>query len=176
MVVKIRGKIEFNPVDYTKKHVSQSAWKRVALIKTNCDLDKYYSWFLEKRFNLHLERSIRGSHITFISDRVIDNDTFDKVSKLFNNREIDFYIELEPKSNGKHWWLRVHCPEAESIREVLGLDREPFFGLHLTLGYANIKNLDHSNYILEQCKKFNLITYENRKPLSDYDIKEFNGK
>jgi hypothetical protein len=173
MVVKIKGKIEFNPPDHTNKHVSQSVWKKVAIIYTNCELDKYYAWFLKKRFNLELVQNIRGSHITFISDRVGDAELYNKVSNLFDGKEIDFYIELEPKSNGKHWWLRVHCPEAESIREIIGLNREPYAGLHLTLGHASPKNLHHSDYILEQCKKFNLISYENRKSLSEHEIITF---
>jgi hypothetical protein len=92
---------------------------------------------------------------------------------MFNGKEIDFYIELEPRSNVKHWWLRVHCPEAESIREAMGLTREPYFGLHLTLGLVNEKNLFHSNYILEQCKRFNLISNDPRIPLDKHKIIEF---
>jgi len=172
MVIKYRGILDFTPEDVTRKHKSQSSWKRVAVIKTNCDLDRYYAWFLKNRFNLELNRNLRGTHVTFISDR-LEKTIFDEASKLFNNKEIDFYVELEPRSNGTHWWLRVHCPEAETIREVMGLTREPYFGLHLTLGLSNEKNLSHSNYILECCKKFELISNEPRKPLSEHEIKEF---
>jgi hypothetical protein len=174
MLVKLRGKIEFSPQDVTKKHKSQSSWKRVAIIKTDCDLDKYYAWFLTKRFNLKLNQNLRGSHVTFISDKM-DKKTFDEASKIFNGKEIDFYIELEPRSNGEHWWLRAYCPDAENIREALGLRREPYFGLHLTLGHVNEKNLEFSEYILNQCKRFNLISNESRKPFEEHEIKEFNG-
>lgn len=172
MLVKVRGILDFQPEDVTRKHKNQSSWKRVAIIKTDCDLERYYAWFLEKRFNLILNKNLRGSHITFISDRM-DKDIFDQASKIFNGKEIDFYIELEPRSSGKHWWLRVYCPEAESIREAVGLTRDPYFGLHLTLGHANEKNIFHSKYILEQCKRFNLISNEPRKPFSEHEIKEF---
>ena len=172
MVIKYRGILDFTPEDVTRKHKSQSYWKRVAVIKTNCDMDRYYAWFLKKRFNLELNKNLRGTHITFISDK-IEKSIFNEASRLFNKKEIDFYVELEPRSSGQHWWLRVHCPEAETIREVMGLTREPYFGLHLTLGLANEKNIEHSKYILECCKKFDLISSEPRKPLSEHEIKEF---
>lgn len=172
MLIKLRGKIEFSPEDITKKHKSQSSWKRVAIIKTDCDLDKYYAWFLEKRFNLKLNRNLRGSHITFISDK-LEKDIFDEGSKIFDGKEIDFYLELEPLSNGAHWWLRVFSPDAENIRQILGLSKDPYYGMHLTLGYANDKNIEHSEYILRQCKNFNLINYQKRKELEEYDIIDF---
>lgn len=169
MLLKLKGILEFSPVDVTKKHEKQSAWKCVSIIKTNCDMDRYYSWFLKKRFNLELNRNLRGSHITIISDRM-DKKIFNEASKIFNGREIDFYLDLEPRSNGEHWWLRVICPDAESIREALGLSKDPYFGFHLTIGYANEKNIEHSEYILRMCKKFNLISNDERKPLNKYEI------
>jgi hypothetical protein len=172
MVIKIRGILDFTPEDVTRKHKSQSSWKRTAIIKTDCDLDIYYAWFLKKRFNLELNKNLRRTHISFINDKM-GKSIFDEASKVFNGKEIDFYIEIEPRSNAEHWWLRVHCPDAENIREACGLPREPYFGLHLTLGHANSKNIDHSEYILNQCKRFSLISNEPRKPLSEHEIKEF---
>lgn len=172
MVLKIKGILDFTPEDFTKKHKNQSSWKRVAIINTDCDIDQYYAWFLKKRFNLELNKNLRGSHITFISDKM-DKNTFEQASKVFNGREIDFFMEIEPRSNGHHWWMRVHCPEAEAIREAMGLTREPYFPLHLTIGHANEKNIKHSEYILEQCKRFNLISNDIRRPLNEHDIVEF---
>lgn len=153
---KAKGILEFNPVDYTKKHKSQSTWKCTAMIKTDCDLSDYYAWFLKTRFNLKLNPTLRGTHITFINDRM-DKDLFNEGSKIFNGREITFeYDPINMRSNAKHWWMNVKSTEAEDIREALGLDRKPYFGLHMTLGIANPKFIDHSKYILECCKFFNL--------------------
>jgi hypothetical protein len=191
MVFKVRGILDFSPEDKTKKHVSQASWKKVAMIRTNCELDRYYAWFLKKRFNLELVRNLRGTHVTFINDRM-DAKTFNQFAELFAGKEIDFYVETEPRSNGEHWWLRVHCPEAESIREIMGLSRDPFFGMHLTLGRAEqrypegveennnsimkIKKdyIEHSEYILECCKRHELISNEPRKPLSELKVVEWN--
>lgn len=156
MVIKVQGLLDFQPQDVTKKHKSQSSWKRVAIIKTNCDISSYYAWFLKKRFNLELNRTLRGTHISFINDKM-DFQVFQDATKHFHGKPITFYHELEPQSNGKHWWLNVYSPEAESIREVCGLTRHPYFGFHLTLGLANEKNIAHSEYILQQCKMFNLV-------------------
>ena len=168
MLLKLKGIIEFSPEDVTRKHKSQSSWKRVAIIKTNCDIDRYYAWFLEKRFNLKLNRSIRGAHITFINDK-LERDIFDQASKLFNGKEIEFYVDIEPRSNSEHWWLKVYCQDAENIREVIGLKREPYYSFHLTIGYANEKNLEFSDYILRQCKRFNLIRSESLE-FKDHEI------
>lgn len=172
MLLKLKGKIEFSPEDVTRKHKSQSSWKRVAMIRTDCELDKYYAWFLKKRFNLELNRSLRGCHVSFISDR-LEKTVFDEASSLFNGKEIDFYVDIEPRSNGTHWWLRVYSPDAESIRMALGLSSVPYFGFHLTLGHANERNLEHSKYILEQCKRFEIISNESRKPFEEHEIKKF---
>ena len=190
MVFKVRGILDFSPEDKTKKHVSQASWKRVAMICTNCELDRYYAWFLKKRFNLELNTNLRGTHVTFINDRM-DAKVFEQFAQIFEGKEIDFYVETEPRSNGEHWWLRVHCPEAESIREIMGLSREPFFGMHLTLGRADqrypegveennnsimkIKKdyIEHSKYITECCKRHELLSNEPRKPLNQHEIVEW---
>jgi hypothetical protein len=168
MLIKHKGILNFYPKDVTKKHKKQSSWKSVAIIETKCDLDSYYSWFLKKRFNLNLNKNLRGSHITIINDKV-DKEIFNLASKTFHGKEIDFYLELEPKTNGKHWWFRAFSPDSESIRESIGLDKDPYFGLHFTIGLVNDLNLAHSDYILKICKFHNLTSSEPRKDLIFYD-------
>jgi len=138
MLFKVKGKIKFSPADKTNKHISESTWKRVAMIQTYCDLDQYYAWFLKKRFNIELNKNLRGTHVTFISDK-LDESIFEEAAKIFDGKEIEFYIDNEPQTSGRYWWLRVYCPDAEIIRESMGLSRHPYFGLHLTLGHAVIK-------------------------------------
>ena len=171
MLFKVKGILDFTPQDVTKKHKNQSMWKCVAIIKTNCDISGYYAWFLKSRFNLILNNPLRGTHVTFISDRM-NRELFMEGSKVFNGKEVTFYYENIPRSNGSHWWLRVWSPECESIRESLGLTKDPYFGLHLTLGNANEKNINHSNYILDCCKRFELLSSEPRKNLDTYEVYE----
>jgi hypothetical protein len=157
MLLKLKGILDFEPQDVTSKQRRQSSWKRTAIIKTGCDMDRYYAWFLKKRFNLELNKNIRGSHVTFISDK-LEKSVFDQASKIFNGKEVEFFIDTEPRSSGLHWWLNAFCPDAESIRESIGLTRDPYFGFHLTIGYANERNIEHSKYILKICKLFNIIS------------------
>ena len=171
MVIKIKGKLKFQPENKTKKHEKQD-WKKIAMIQLKCDLDQYYAWFLTKRFGLDFVKNLRGAHVTIISDKV-DPKVFQEVGKLFNNKEITFYYELEPRTNTKHWWLRVHCPEAEIIRESMGLSKEPYFGFHLTIGYVNDRNLGHSEYIYNTVKQFNILSSEPRKALANHEIISF---
>ena len=70
MLIKVKGILEFSPEDVTRKHKNQSSWKRVAMIRTDCDMDRYYAWFLRKRFNLELNQNLRGTHVSFISDKL----------------------------------------------------------------------------------------------------------
>jgi hypothetical protein len=171
MLFKSKGILDFTPVDVTRKHKSQSSWKCTAIIKTECDIAAYYAWFLKTRFNLVLNKPLRGTHVTFISDKM-DKFLFMQGSEVFNGKEITFYYENLPRSNGRHWWLRVWSNEAEDIREALGLEREPFFSFHLTLGHANEKNAEHSEYILDCCKRFDLLSGDPRKNLEEYEIYE----
>ncbi len=169
MLFKVKGILDFTPEDVTKKHINQSTWKCTAMIKTNCDISAYYRWFLKTRFDLILNKPLRGTHVTFINDRM-DRYLFMEASNIFNGKEITFYYQNMARSNGQHWWLRVWSPEAENIREAIGLSKEPYFGLHLTLGTANERNINHSKYILESCKRFELISSEPRKSLDEYEI------
>lgn len=167
-LIQIVGKIDFLPTNKTKKHNFQHSWKKTAMIKTNCDLEHYYSWFIKKRYNLTLNQTIRGSHVSFINDKFEDRNRWNDYSKIFHEKNITFYYDPSPVSNGKHWWLRVFSPDANSIRQVIGLNPQPYYPFHLSIGYANEKNIDHSNYILRQMKRFGEISP--RKNFESYKI------
>jgi hypothetical protein len=113
---------------------------------------------------------LRGSHVTIINDAEREVPLFGEAAKVFNGREIDFWIDPEPRTNGEHWWLRVYCQDAEAIRVVCGGNPTPFYAFHLTLGYANERNIAHSNYILECCKRFQIISSEPRKPFNEHQL------
>lgn len=165
MLIKATGILDFNLKNVTKKHSNQSTWKRTAMIKTDCDIERYYAWFLEKRFNLKLNKTIRGSHISIINDRM-DRDIFQQAAEVFNGKEITFYYDTEPRGSSSHWWLSVYCPDAFNIRESIGIDRHPFYSLHLTIGRIDEKYREHNEYILRQCKRFKLIS--NRCDILDF--------
>lgn len=153
---KIKGKIVFDPVNVTKKHTKQSSWKKTVLVKFNCETYDYYSWFLKKRFNLTLNKPLRGTHFTIVND-IVNDDLYNKSKEIFDGKEIE--ITYDPsfiRSNKKgHWWLKAYSDDAQNIRNVMGLG-DPYFGFHITIGLATHLQLEHSKYITEQCIRFNL--------------------
>lgn len=150
-MIEIKTKIIFDPVDLTTKHNKQKDWKNVVICEIDDDTDIYYSWFLYKRFGLKLNRSIRKAHITIINDKKseLDINMYDKAKESFNGQVLTFKFDpQEIRSNGKHWWVKVYSNEADVMRNVVGLDN-PYYPYHLTIGYANERNIENSKNILD---------------------------
>jgi hypothetical protein len=167
--------MKFEPEDKTRKHKNQASWKRVAMIVTQDDMSDYYSWFIFRRFNLQLNKPLRGAHVSIVNDSERDfqlgvEPHWSVVKEKYNDKPMDFYIDIEPRTNGEHWWFRVYCPAGEDMREELGLKRDPFYSLHMTIGYANEKNRFHSDYILDVCKRHGIISSEPRASFESHKI------
>lgn len=157
-LIHIKGKIEFDATDLTKKHQSQSEWKRVALISIPGEYCQYYSWFIKKRYGISLNKPIRNAHITFINDRFSDvkgDSDGDKeilwndIKKKYENKWIDVTLNLDVRSDANHWWMNIpedYRKELHGIRAELGLGR-PYWGLHMTVGSATHLELEQSKYI-----------------------------
>ena len=160
-IIKLTGKIVFEPQNMTKKHSKQSSWKRCAMVMFNDDTSEYYAWFLFKRYNLTLNPPLRKAHVTFVNDKVCEmNGEWKTVKNKWNGKEIEVSICVDPRTDSDnegskgHWWLNVpeeYNAELKSIREELGLG-DPYYSLHLSLGYANEKNMAHSKYIHSMIK------------------------
>ena len=151
---KTYGRIVFEPVNHTNKHEKQSSWKKHAIIMIDDESCEYYQWFLKKIYNLHLLPPLRKSHVTVINDKYDDTDLWNLVKDKYNNKIIDLYIDVDMQSNGKHWFLNVsneHTEELDKIRNELNLG-EPFYYYHMTVGFPNERNLEHSQYIASLIK------------------------
>jgi len=164
-----KGKIVFDPKDKTKKHGDQSSWKKMAMIMFDGDITEYYAWFIENRYGLKLNKPLRGAHISFINDSMNDmkkglllendkrvNARWNYVKNIWDGKEIDIVLDLDVRSDGKHWWLNIPNENRNllhAIRIQLGLDR-PHWGLHMSIGYANDRNIEHSRYILDCITKY----------------------
>ena len=165
--ITLTGKIGFEPEDRTNKHKAQSSWKKMAMIFIDGDVTEYYAWFIQKRYNLVLNKPLRGAHISFINDSMRDlslNGTrsneeievvWEAVKKKWDGQKIEIVLDLNPKTDDRSWWLNIPNEERDNIqaiRDELGLGR-PYFGMHMSIGYANEKNIEHSTYIHELIKK-----------------------
>lgn len=152
---EIKGKIEFDPVDITKKHHKQSSWKKTALVNIEGDICQYYAWLLHRRYNIKLNKNLRGAHITIIND-IVDDSVYNIYKEKYNNKEITFLYDPEHiGSNDKgHWWMKVYSKEVEEIRESMQIGNS-YFGLHLTIGLATHLELEQSLYIRSIGERFN---------------------
>ncbi len=125
------------------------------------DVTDYYSWFIQKRYNLILNKPLRGAHISFINDSMKDMSLngqrtieevdilWEEVKKKWDGKIIPIVLDLDPRTDDRTWWLNIPHDERgvlQGIREELGLGK-PYWGLHMSIGYANEKNIDHSLYI-----------------------------
>ena len=160
--ITIYGKIIFEPEDKTRKHTAQSSWKRMAMLHIDHgDLADYYAWFVLKRYNLPLNKPLRGSHISFINDSLRDfsvnntrnieeiNTIWEAVKLKWDKKKVAVILDISPRFGKEHWWLRVTDETREKLQEIrteLGLGK-PFWGMHMTIGYANEKNILHNQYI-----------------------------
>jgi len=98
-----------------------------------CSLDTilYYHWFLEKK-GLSLNLPIWKAHITVVRE----SDELDTLTlEPYYGKEIEFiYCPEGIGTNGEHWWIEVQCPEIEKIRQEYGLEPQPEYDFHLTIG------------------------------------------
>jgi hypothetical protein len=163
--ITLTGKIIFEPINLTRKHKSQASWKRIAFVEFEGDICSYYAWFINRRYNIPLNKPIRKAHVSFINDSIKDlsrngtlsNEEVDRnweaLKQKWNGEEISVVIDLSPRSDGFHWWMNVSERDLlHSIREEVGLGL-PYFGLHLSVGYVNPRYEEHSRYIHDLIKE-----------------------
>jgi hypothetical protein len=159
--ITVPGVIKFEPDNKTRKHLLQSSWKKIAMVFIDGDICDYYAWFLNKRFNIILNKPLRGAHISFINDNVKDFSDgalsdWEKYKAKWDNTSIDIVLDLNIKTDDRSWWLNIPHDERvllHDIRKEIGLDR-PHFGLHMSIGYARPGiHEEHSEYIHTCIKK-----------------------
>jgi hypothetical protein len=168
--IQVPGIITFEPENRTRKHMMQSSWKKVAMVNIEGDICEYYAWMLNRRYNLILNKPLRGAHISFINDSMKDlgkdglisdeevEKNWEEVKARWDGREIMISLDVVPKTDDLHWWLNIPHEDREElqwIRNELGLGK-PHWGMHMSIGYANDKNIEHSRYIHRTIKMFEI--------------------
>jgi len=166
--IHLTGRIEFEPENVTKKHNLQASWKHIAMVLFDGDITDYYAWFIKKRYNLILNKPLRGGHVSFINDSFKEmslngqrsmeevKELWNKVKMKWNGVEVPITLSVEPRTDANHWWLNIpeeDRKDLQGIRAELGLGR-PFFGFHMTIGYPRQGIMEeHSKYIHQIIKK-----------------------
>lgn len=167
-LVTYKGIIHFDPVNFTKKQTDQSSWKRVAMVMFDGEMTEYYAWFIKKRYDLVLNKPLRGGHVSFINDSLNDmkiglnTEEEDYIETIWNNtkakwdnKELEITLNVNARSNSNHWWLNIpneHRSELHAIRAELGLGRS-YYDLHMSIGTVHPRYTEHSKYILDLINK-----------------------
>lgn len=105
--ITLKGRIEFDPDNKTRKQALQASWKKVAMVIFDGEIEEYYRHLFQKRFNLQLLSTARGAHVTFINDALgkinREKGTLeDKMEKWnflkekWNGKEIEITLNLRP--------------------------------------------------------------------------------
>ena len=131
--ILLTGRIEFEPENVTKKHNLQASWKHIAMVLFDGDITDYYAWFIKKRYNLILNKPLRGGHVSFINDSFKEmsmngkrsmeevKQVWAQVKKRWDGIEIPVMLDIEPRFNKKHWWLIHQCFMEQFITLCLSL-------------------------------------------------------
>ncbi|MEW6490994.1 MAG: hypothetical protein AB1589_00370 [Cyanobacteriota bacterium] len=101
------------------------------ILDCEVDLSLYYCWFVKKRFGIKLQRPMHGFHISIVRGEVIPSI---EQWNAYQGQMSHFYYSNQIGTNGKYWWLDVYSPCLVSIRQELGLESQPEYDLHLTIG------------------------------------------
>lgn len=168
-MILVKGRIGFDPPSKTKKQIGQDSWKRIAMVYLEGDLTEYYSWFIQNRYGIKLNKPMRGPHISFINDSLRDltkdftldtdlvEENWNRVKEKWDGRIILISLDLDVRTDGRTWWLNIPQEDRLALQEIrneLGLGR-PYFGMHMSIGYANEREIIQSQYIHELIKEGN---------------------
>lgn len=131
---KTRGRIRYSPTNNGKiERRNGGSTKWWMIIDVDPEIGKYYRE-LYKLANFKtkvINRPIWDVHISIVTGEIPPNKT---LWKKHEKRWIEFEYFHQSLSNEVFVWLPVICEEALDLREELGLQRNPFHPLHLTIG------------------------------------------
>lgn len=136
---KTYGILYYSPKALGKVDV-QNYWLVVKL-EDNNDLGKYIrQLFYLSTFKCYkLLRPAWKEHITVVRN-LINGKTNEIPTNLnawekYKDNKIEFEIENKIENNGDYYWLPIKCEKLLDIREELGLERNPYYPLHLSIGH-----------------------------------------
>jgi hypothetical protein len=122
-------------------------FKSIAIIKYLEDVDEVYA-FVDKDIAMYY-RSLIPKHITLNRQKFDPHITIvrkelikDKTNwNLYHDKKIEFEYFNDISHNATYWWINVECEFFRTIREELGLNKNPPWDnqFHITIG--NTKNV-----------------------------------
>lgn len=155
-MIELKCKMQFDPVPLSGKAETMfKPWWMIATI--DGELTELYAWFLKKRTGIIIQRPAWGAHISVIrGERPPKEELWEKYK--LENKEVTIFYDPNIRTNGDHWWMRVHSSDLLDVREELGLTRFGSLSLHLTIGRPIPRHEETSDYFHNSFKKLNPIT------------------
>ena len=159
-MIEIKCKLSYDPVPLTGNAEKMSRpWWMIATI--DGEMTDYYAWFLKKRTGIVLQRPAWGAHISVIRGEEPVNK---ELWKKHEQKEVNLLYDIDLRTNGDHWWMRVFSRDLLDVREELGLFRFPQFAMHLTLGRPTPKT--------EETSKIYHSFFENQNQSTGYFMRD----
>lgn len=135
--MKSRGTLRYSPkLNGSLERRDGGSTKWWLVIDVDPGIGKYYrELFSMYRFRTcKIQRPAWEAHISVIRDEE-PADEYKPFWEKYNGCEVDFdYDPLNVGQNEIYVWFGVRCDFALDIRTELGLPRDPYFPLHLTIG------------------------------------------
>jgi hypothetical protein len=103
------------------------------------DFVAYYAYFITRRYWVHVNTPLHGSHITLATPKFHKNINWDKAIH-WDKKVIDFQYDPYIIEGGYTkgfimYYLKVYSEELERMKEKLRIvENDSYKGLHLTLG------------------------------------------
>jgi|ERR1035437_5955983 hypothetical protein len=131
---KSTGKLVYSP----RSHLGEpSKW---LVLMCDDEISNYYRNLYARQYPYlngdksgKLTRPIFGSHVSIIRGEKLPKP---ELWGLYANKIIEFEYEPGVKDNNIYYWLSVKCPYLLDLRAKFGLNPNPRFGLHMTIGIS----------------------------------------
>lgn len=150
-MIELKFKIQYDPVPLSGKAETMSKpWWMIATCEG--DLTEYYAWFVKQRTGIMIQRPAWGAHISVIRGEEPPNK---ELWGKHQGKEITVIYDPDVRTNGEHWWMRVHSADLLDIREEIGLPKFGMFNLHLTIGRPIPRHEETSHYFRRIFNSYN---------------------
>lgn len=120
-----KGILKYFPIEGAKHN---QGW---LILQCEPDISLYYCWFVQKKLGIKLQQSLHGCHVSIVRGEVIK---YLEKCNAYQGHTLYFHYSNKIDTNGKHWWLNVYSPCFISIRQELGLEPQPEYDFHMTIG------------------------------------------
>lgn len=130
------GTLRYSPKLIGDQPASPNWW---LILSTDPNIGNYFRhlYLLQHHRCKTLRRPAWDAHVTVIrNERPIDS--YKHLWEKHSGLKVPIQVNPEAKSNGDYCWLPITSEFLLDVREELGLERHPYYPLHLSIGHQNL--------------------------------------